>query len=191
MLSTTSEMLHQIHSLIEKGYVKENRCHFDFSSIRKIIDDASEPISKNYVPFFRKDEFRKIEDRVVKLEQQNDKLIHIVHFLFERFAEVAKELLNFPEKMDDNSRLDNFNTMPEKEKRSFCEYSDKDRPVLTKREMEVFSLLQKGLCAKEIAKILFISDTTVITHKRNLKEKFNARNTVELISKVLINKAEY
>ena len=51
--------------------------------------------------------------------------------------------------------------------------------------MDVFILLEKGYCAKEIAKSLFISETTVITHKKNLKEKFQAKNTVELISKIL------
>jgi DNA-binding CsgD family transcriptional regulator len=49
--------------------------------------------------------------------------------------------------------------------------------------MDVCRLLAKGFCAKEIARILFISETTVVTHKRNLKVKFNAKNTVELISK--------
>ena len=57
-------------------------------------------------------------------------------------------------------------------------------PVLTKREREVLDLLAEGLCAKEIAQILFISETTVITHKKNLKNKFKVKNTVELVSKV-------
>ncbi len=56
-------------------------------------------------------------------------------------------------------------------------------PLPTRREKEVLILLTQGYCAKEIAKRLFISETTVITHKRNLKEKFKAKNTVELISK--------
>jgi len=57
-------------------------------------------------------------------------------------------------------------------------------PSLTKREREVLELLAEGLCAKEIAQSLFISETTVITHKKNLKNKFKVKNTVELISKV-------
>jgi DNA-binding CsgD family transcriptional regulator len=57
-------------------------------------------------------------------------------------------------------------------------------PVLTKREREVLALLAEGLCAKEIAQMLFISETTVITHKKNLKNKFKVKNTVELVSKV-------
>ncbi|RZS74462.1 regulatory LuxR family protein [Pseudobacter ginsenosidimutans] len=57
-------------------------------------------------------------------------------------------------------------------------------PVLTRREKEVLGLLAEGLCAKEIAQILFISETTVVTHKKNLKNKFKVKNTVELVSKV-------
>ena len=57
-------------------------------------------------------------------------------------------------------------------------------PVLTRREREVLDLLAEGLCAKEIAQILFISETTVVTHKKNLKNKFKVKNTVELVSKV-------
>ena len=60
------------------------------------------------------------------------------------------------------------------------------QPALTKREIEVLDLLVKGLCAKEIADNLFISETTVITHKKNLKKKYNVRNTVELISKAYV-----
>ena len=77
--------------------------------------------------------------------------------------------------------------MPEpvgREQRNYGNVSN-CKPSLTKREVDVFNLLSKGLCAKEIAKILFISETTVITHKKNLKEKFKAKNTVELISNVL------
>jgi DNA-binding CsgD family transcriptional regulator len=59
----------------------------------------------------------------------------------------------------------------------------KSYPSLTRREIEVLQLLVKGLCAKEIASSLFISESTVITHKKNLKKKFDARNSVELISK--------
>jgi DNA-binding NarL/FixJ family response regulator len=59
----------------------------------------------------------------------------------------------------------------------------REDPCPTRREKDVLELLVKGLCAKEIANKLFISESTVITHKKNLKEKFNAKNTVELISK--------
>ncbi len=58
------------------------------------------------------------------------------------------------------------------------------RPTnVSKREKEILQLLADGYSAKEIASMLFISATTVITHRKNLIEKFNVRNTAELIKK--------
>ncbi|MFT3827458.1 MAG: response regulator transcription factor [Chitinophagaceae bacterium] len=53
--------------------------------------------------------------------------------------------------------------------------------VLTRREKEVLSLIADGLTNNEIAQKLFISVTTVETHRRNLLTKFDARNIASLI----------
>ncbi|WP_211272654.1 response regulator [Gelidibacter algens] len=53
--------------------------------------------------------------------------------------------------------------------------------VLTRREKEVLNLIAEGMTNNEIAKKLFISTTTVDTHRKNLLEKLNARNTAALI----------
>ncbi len=53
--------------------------------------------------------------------------------------------------------------------------------VLTRREKEVLNLIAEGMTNNEIAKKLFISSTTVDTHRKNLLEKLNARNTAALI----------
>jgi DNA-binding NarL/FixJ family response regulator len=62
----------------------------------------------------------------------------------------------------------------------------------SKREKEVMELLAKGLSTKEIAKKLFITEKTVESHRKNLVEKAEVRNTVELIAyasmRGLINK---
>jgi DNA-binding NarL/FixJ family response regulator len=53
--------------------------------------------------------------------------------------------------------------------------------IITRREMEVLVLIAEGMTNNEIAKKLFISITTVDTHRKNLLEKFSARNTAELV----------
>lgn len=53
--------------------------------------------------------------------------------------------------------------------------------VLTRREKEVLNLIAEGMTNNEIAQKLFISTTTVDTHRKNLLEKLNARNTAALI----------
>lgn len=53
--------------------------------------------------------------------------------------------------------------------------------IITRREMEILSLIAEGMTNNEMAAKLFISITTVDTHRKNLLEKFAAKNTAELI----------
>jgi DNA-binding NarL/FixJ family response regulator len=53
--------------------------------------------------------------------------------------------------------------------------------ILTRRETEVLKLIADGLTNSEIAKKLFISSTTVDTHRKNLLAKFDVKNTALLI----------
>jgi DNA-binding NarL/FixJ family response regulator len=54
-------------------------------------------------------------------------------------------------------------------------------PVLTTREKEVLELIAEGFTNNEIAQKLFISVSTVDTHRKNLLAKFEARNIAALI----------
>ena len=56
-------------------------------------------------------------------------------------------------------------------------------PVITRREKEVLLLIADGLTNAEIAKQLFLSTTTVDTHRKNLLAKFDVKNTASLIKK--------
>lgn len=58
---------------------------------------------------------------------------------------------------------------------------DSGKIVLTRREKEVLELIAEGMINAEIATKLFISVTTVDTHRKNLLAKFDARNTASLI----------
>lgn len=53
---------------------------------------------------------------------------------------------------------------------------------ITKREKQVIQLLLKGMSTEEIAKELFISHHTVISHRKNIRIKLNVKNTSSLIS---------
>lgn len=54
-------------------------------------------------------------------------------------------------------------------------------PVFTKREKEVLALIAEGLTNQEIADKLFISQLTVISHRKSLLEKTASKNTAQLI----------
>ena len=53
--------------------------------------------------------------------------------------------------------------------------------ILTRREKEVLELIADGMTNAEIAQKLFISVTTVDTHRKNLLAKFETKNTAALI----------
>jgi DNA-binding NarL/FixJ family response regulator len=54
---------------------------------------------------------------------------------------------------------------------------------ITKREIEVLQLISQGLTNQEIATKLFLSHHTTESHRRNLMEKLDARNTADLVRK--------
>jgi DNA-binding NarL/FixJ family response regulator len=58
---------------------------------------------------------------------------------------------------------------------------DSGIPIITKREKQVLIMISDGLTNAEIAEKLFISVTTVDTHRKNLLSKFEAKNTATLI----------
>ncbi len=54
-------------------------------------------------------------------------------------------------------------------------------PLITRREKEVLEHIAEGMTNNEIAHQLFISTTTVDTHRKNLLLKLGAKNTASLI----------
>jgi DNA-binding CsgD family transcriptional regulator len=55
--------------------------------------------------------------------------------------------------------------------------------IFSKREMEILKLIAKGLDADEISKELFLSESTIRTHRKNILQKSNCNNTAELLAK--------
>jgi DNA-binding NarL/FixJ family response regulator len=53
--------------------------------------------------------------------------------------------------------------------------------MLTRREKEVLALIAEGLTNQEIANQIFVSVSTVDTHRKNLLQKLNAKNTASLV----------
>jgi len=54
--------------------------------------------------------------------------------------------------------------------------------IFSRREKEILPWLAEGLTSKQIADKLFISEHTVINHKRNMHDKSNTQNSAALIS---------
>ncbi|NRF40082.1 response regulator transcription factor [Pedobacter foliorum] len=54
-------------------------------------------------------------------------------------------------------------------------------PILTRREKEVLALIVDGMTNNEIAEKLFVSVTTISSHRKNLLTKLAAKNTAALV----------
>jgi len=57
----------------------------------------------------------------------------------------------------------------------------KGKKLITKREKEIVKLIVKGYTSAEIANLLFISPRTVETHRSNLMNKLELKNTAALV----------
>lgn len=55
------------------------------------------------------------------------------------------------------------------------------KEILSSREIEVAILLCKGYINKEIADLLSLATTTVISHRKNIMEKIHARSLADII----------
>ena len=62
-----------------------------------------------------------------------------------------------------------------------------EQPLLTKREREILQLITEGYTNTQIAERLFISIDTVDTHRKNLYNKLNVKNTVMLMRYAIEN----
>ncbi|GEJ46152.1 MULTISPECIES: response regulator transcription factor [unclassified Chryseobacterium] len=65
--------------------------------------------------------------------------------------------------------------------------SQNDLPIprLTKREKQILQMVAQGKTSSVIAEELFLSPLTVDTHRKNLLQKFQAKNSTELINRAI------
>lgn len=56
-----------------------------------------------------------------------------------------------------------------------------NQPMITRREVEVLKLIAEGLTNQEIADSLFVSVSTVDSHRKNLLSKLQVKNTAALV----------
>jgi DNA-binding NarL/FixJ family response regulator len=57
--------------------------------------------------------------------------------------------------------------------------------TLSRREIEVLQLISEGLTTGEIAEKLFLSKRTIETHRQNMMEKMQVKNTASLIKQAM------
>ncbi len=62
-----------------------------------------------------------------------------------------------------------------------CKQYKKNRIELKETDIRILKLLGQGMCSKEIAKELGYKISTVVSYRRDLKEKMNANSTAQMI----------
>mgnify|MGYP000905319703 CR=1 FL=1 len=85
--------------------------------------------------------------------------------------------------------LSAYDRMNEKQQRTII-YQTKMIDLLTNREQDVLQLILSGKSNKDISAALFISESTVKTHLRNIYSKYDVNSRAELISTILKNQVE-
>jgi DNA-binding NarL/FixJ family response regulator len=73
--------------------------------------------------------------------------------------------------------------------RNFTSYSSGQvaPPPLTPREVEIVGLVSKGYTRRIVAEKLFISEFTVIKHRKNIIKKLKVKNFTEVVSYAITN----
>lgn len=67
-------------------------------------------------------------------------------------------------------------------------FANEDQLLLTRREIEVLKLIAEGLTNQEIADRLFVSASTIDSHRKNLISKLQVKNTAALVRKAFEKK---
>ena len=166
-----SILIDQINAIIESGISGMN--HFPAEPVSRVPQAAADALPADTIPLGKLLQSNaQLEQRVLALEKVNEQLLYFIHFLFDNFSKLTAA-------MPESSAW----TGPSASRNEPGPKDMMEKPGITRREAEVLQLLTRGLCVKEIAAELFISENTVITHKKNLKEKFQARNTVDLVTR--------
>ena len=103
-------------------------------------------------------------------------ITNVTHFKKEN------SVIQLVEKIDPSGILNGYTEVFSK-KTYFIREEDQ---LFTRREKELLPYLADGLCSKEIADKLFISEFTVINHRRNMMEKAGVNNMTQLVSFALL-----
>ncbi len=145
------------------------------TELKQIMPGIKIIILSNYgEPKLVRDAFKKGVDGYVLKTHHSIELTQCIDFVLNGRTYLAEGLRLAPE-YDANKK------QTQSERLKACEDRIILRQKLTRRELEVLSLIVQYKNNKTIAQELFISDQTVSAHRKRIMKKFGINNTVKLI----------
>lgn len=165
----------------ELGIYRDTFLNYDWTAwFRWVVDDEYDAISQKIKRFFIAPYFH--EPFVLKyhiLSNRGSK-IYIRHEIVMHKIEDQVLALNY---LFDHTQKEKIETYLFSKKNKNSPVGKYERIPISPREKEVLQLVADGFSSKQIADRLFISNHTAISHRKNLIEKFNVKNTAQLIKR--------
>ena len=166
MLPEKTNLLDRINVAINKNWYKGKR-EISVLTDKPESAERNNPIDKNFFASSKNTvSIRKLQEKIAVLENQHDQFLCFINFLIDNFPNLVIDIVQGNAgKCNSDGKKNRDEEIADSWLKPNC-FHDKAEPCPTRREKDVLQLLEKGLCAKEIANKLFISETTVIPIKK-------------------------
>jgi len=181
-LNFTLENYQQSHLRIFNEEIFPDRLKF----LQKIPYDrhADYIFSYNFQFKNRKGEYMNLlqRNRFIKSDASNNPLMSFGVITNVNHFKSDTPIIQVIEKINSSNTLEDVETVF---KKSY--YPNKEDSLFTPREKELLPYLAAGLCSKEIADKLYISEYTVTNHRRNMMMKTGSSNITQLVCFALMH----
>jgi DNA-binding CsgD family transcriptional regulator len=165
--------------------VKQKQCHCEFR-----VKEKSGHLVWLECKFFKNIKLNEKEKYLIGILKDITKQKQLEQFLWENLEKnipssnkVRKIKRDYNDKFKYESESNNLRSA--KIQNKFPLRIKDEMQYITKREKEVMELIAFGYPSKQIASLLNISYHTVVSHRKNLINKFQVHNTAELINTAL------
>lgn len=171
---------HKLKNVIGKDYVKLLKGGWDFWFSRIDSKEAigvKNRINNYFVAPYSQNPLT-IKYHIINFESKRIFMKHeILLYKIDKFTLAVNYFFDVSDKERIESLFDNLKITDS------SKFTQEMQFNISVREKEVLHLIGNGYSSKEIADILFISNHTAISHRKNLIEKFQVKNTAHLIKK--------
>ncbi|NMM49661.1 helix-turn-helix transcriptional regulator [Flammeovirgaceae bacterium KN852] len=126
--------------------------------------------------------FVQFKPRINTNEGKEKPLLHRISYFIDQDDDCLKLILHRTEISESNQKHSIKKAISNIDINSQNNNSENNHFNFTSKEIEIIKLMTKGYNTNEIAEELFISPLTVKTHKRNILQKSQTKNSLQLVA---------